>query len=480
MLRLFNTLTRTKVEFKPLDPNRVTFYHCGPTVYWHQHIGNLRSVVMADIVTRSLEYFGYHVLMVRNYTDVGHLTGDNIGDADSGVDRMEKGARKEGLTPRQIADKYQDAYDRHVALLNVRLPDVRPRATDHIQEIIEMVQTLLDKGFAYQTDLAVYFDVSKAQQYTALSRQKLELNLAEAGKGDVSDHQKRHPHDFSLWFFKAGVHQNALQTWKSPFQSSLTNNGEGFPGWHIECSAMAKKYLGETLDIHMGGIEHIPIHHTNEIAQSESANGKPFVRYWLHNEHLLVNNGKMAKSEGTGYTLDEVTELKYEPLALRYLFLTAHYRSKQNFTWEALGGASASLNKLYDAISTYKSNPEIREISSEKHGDFEQQFQDSLEDDFNTPQALAVVWDVVKSKLPMKEKLAILLKFDHVLGLKFDEVPSVQKRLDIPSMVDRLFREYNAAKKNKDYKTSDPLRKQIEEAGFRVKDTPTGSSISKI
>jgi len=487
MLQVFNTLTRTKEDFIPFNPQRVTFYHCGPTLYWHQHIGNLRSVVMADIVTRSLEYFGYRVVMVRNYTDVGHLTGDNIGDADVGEDRMEKGARREGLTPKQIADKYQTAYDRDVAQLNVRIPDFRPRATEHIQDIVDMVQTLLDKGFAYQTDLAVYFDVSKARQYTALSRQKLELNLAEAGKGSVSDPQKRHPADFALWFFKVGVHEKALQTWKSPFHSSLIDDGEGFPGWHIECSAMAKHYLGETLDIHMGGVEHIPIHHTNEIAQSESANGKPFVRYWLHNEHLLVNNGKMAKSDGTGYLLDDLIEHTYSPMELRYFFLTAHYRSKQNFTWEALDGAQNALNKLYDAVrqcmsvesreplSGSQPQPQDESIERTQQNEYERRFQEALEDDLNTPQALAVVWDFIKSDVSSSAKVSSLLKFDRVLGLGFDRISP----LNIPEHVAALIRERDEARGNKDFELSDNLRKKIENAGYLVEDTLTGQRIKK-
>lgn len=473
MLQLTNTLTRNKEEFIPLDPNRVTFYHCGPTVYWTQHLGNMRAVVMADVVVRTLEYLGYDVKMVRNYTDVGHLTGDNIGDADQGEDRMEKAAKRENKTPEEIADKYRKIYDQHVELLNIRQPDNRPKATDHIPEIIGMVKKLFDKGFAYLTDLAVYFDVSKAKDYTRLSKQKFELNIAEAGKGDVSDPNKKHSADFALWFFKAGVHAHALQTWPSPFVSRLVQNGEGFPGWHIECSAMAKKYLGDTLDLHMGGVEHIPIHHTNEIAQSESTNGKPFVRYWLHNEHLMVDNKKMAKSEGTGYSLDEVIEQQFGPMELRYFFLTAHYRSKQNFTWEALGGALAALNKLYDAVRNYQSENINQKSKAAEQYLYSTKFQEALEDDFNTPKALAVVWDLIKSDISSSEKLSSLLKFDQVLGLKLDQV----KPVEIPEAVKKLILDRAEARRKKDFKTSDELRKRIEEAGFLIEDVPNGVRI---
>ncbi|HTW96541.1 MAG TPA: class I tRNA ligase family protein, partial [Candidatus Methylomirabilis sp.] len=272
-LYLYNTLGRKKEEFKPIKKGQATFYYCGPTVYWVQHIGNLRGSFCADIVHRTLEYLGYKVKMVRNYTDVGHL----VSDEDSGEDKMEKGARREGLDPKEIAEKYIAVYEQDTKDLNILEPWRKPRATKHIKEMQAMVKTLLEKGFAYATPLAIYFDVAKFPNYTALSGQNLEKNIIGEGSGDVNDPAKKHARDFALWFFRAGVHANALQFWKSPFKSPLVKAGEGFPGWHIECSAMSKKYLGDTLDIHMGGIEHIPVHHTNEIAQSEAANGVKFV-----------------------------------------------------------------------------------------------------------------------------------------------------------------------------------------------------------
>ncbi|MEK7067751.1 MAG: cysteine--tRNA ligase, partial [Patescibacteria group bacterium] len=415
MLKFYNTLTRHKEIFKPINDNAVTFYHCGPTVYWTQHIGNMRGVVMNDLIVRTLEYLDYKVKLVRNYTDVGHLTSDE----DEGEDKLDKGAKREGKTPPEIANKYLTVFERDIAELNTRPADVKPRATENIKEIIEMIQALIDKGYAYQTKLAIYFDVSKASDYTQLSGQNLAKNIAEAGKGEVSDPDKKHPADFALWFFKAGAHKNAMQTWDSSW-------GKGFPGWHIECSAMAKKYLGATIDIHMGGIEHVPVHHTNEIAQSEAANGVKFVHYWLHNEHLTVNNAKMSKSEGTAYSLPEVKAKGYDALALRYFFLNAHYRSKQNFSWEGLGAAATSFKKLQNKIRELK---EAAKLSSEKiepadiNEHYRGQFISAIEDDVNIPQALALLWELLKDdKLTADEILATAYDFDRIFSLKLAKI----------------------------------------------------------
>lgn len=405
MLKIYNTLSKKEEEFKTLKPNEVSFYQCGPTVYWTQHIGNLRSVVLSDIMIRSLDYLGYKVNFVRNYTDVGHLSGDNEGDADTGTDRMEKASKREGSSPEEIAKKYIDIYEKDVTLLNTIKPKVSPKATEHIKEDIEMIESLLNKDFAYITDLAIYFDTSKVKNYTELSSQNLEKNKKGAGSGEIIDEQKKNPQDFALWFFKNGSHQNALQTWDSPW-------GEGFPGWHIECSAMSKKYLGDTLDIHMGGIEHIPTHHTNEIAQSESANGVKFVNYWVHNEHLLVDNKKMSKSEGTSYSLSEIIEKGYSPMDLRFFFLQANYRSKQNFTWQALDSAQKGLLNIRKKIKNL--GQQEGKVSKE----FKYDFTEALEDNFNTPKALAVMQSVLKSDISNEDKLATIMNFDRVLGLK--------------------------------------------------------------
>ncbi len=461
-MRIFHTLSRQKETFSPLRKEEISFYQCGPTVYWTQHIGNMRAMVMGDIVRRALMYFGYNVSYVRNYTDVGHL----VSDEDEGEDKMEKGAKREGLSPNEIANKYITQFERDVNALNILEPTRKPRATETIPEIIEMVKILIDKGYAYETPLAVYFDTGKAKNYSALSGQDLSKQESGAGLGRVKDTKKRNLQDFAVWFFKAGDHKNALQTWGSPFHSSLAPNGEGFPGWHIECSAMIKKFLGETIDIHMGGVEHISIHHTNEIAQSESANGKPFVNYWMHNEHLLIEGKKMAKSEGTGFTLDEITSKGFLPEDLRYFFLQAHYRSKQNFTWEALESASSGLKRIKNKITSL-SYGKVDEILSKK-------FREALEDDFNTPAALAVLEESLKTST-----LETVLDFDKVLGLGFDKIAS-ESPAEIPTEVIALAKERELARKNKDWQKSDELRDKIEALGYSIRDNGTKYLVTKI
>lgn len=474
-LQIFDTLMREKREFVPQESGKVKFYHCGPTVYWTQQIGNMRAMVCADLIRRSLEYLGYSVEFVRNYTDVGHLTGDNIGDADTGEDRMERGAKREGLTPQEIADKYIAIFERDEKALNIKSPAHRPRATEYIQQIIDMVQVLIDKGFAYQTEKAVYFDVSKAKDYNKLNKQNLEENREGAGSGDVTDPNKRNPQDFALWFFKTGVHANALQTWGSPW-------GEGFPGWHIECSAMIKTLLGDTIDLHMGGIEHIPVHHTNEIAQSESANEAPFVKYWLHNEHLTVYGGKMGKSEGNAYVLDDVLEKKFDPLALRYFYLQAHYRSKQNFTWEALKSAQTAYKRLQGVVQELQAE-RGEAIESAAAVEFKRRFVEALEDDFNVPYGLGVLWDAMRSTLPAGEKLYLIQDFDKVLGLGLGKVPPADAKVlagkEVPEEVQKLVRQREEARKNKDFARSDEIRQKIEDAGYKVKDTAGGTSLKR-
>ena len=466
-MRLYNTLTRKTEEFKPIREKEVKLYHCGPTVYWTQHIGNLRGMFCADLMVRTFRYLEYEVKHVRNYTDVGHLTSDT----DIGEDKMEKGARREGLKPAEIAEKYIKIFETDTRELNILEPTVKPRATEHIQDMIEMTKTLIDKNYAYTTDLAVYFDISKVKNYTKLSGQILEKNIQSAGKSKVSDPQKKHPSDFALWFFKTGAHKNALQYWPSPFNSPLVENGQGFPGWHIECSAMSKKYLGNTLDIHMGGIEHIPVHHTNEIAQSESANGVEFANYWIHNEHLLVDNKKMAKSEGTSHSLSEIKEKGFNPLSLRYLFLTANYRSKLNFTWKSLEASQNALNKLYDFIALPNTAVEKKSQSNSKvrSENYEKQFQQALENNLDTPKALAIIWEMIKSKeLSYDNKKASLLKFDKLLGLDFDKVK--KEKIEISNDVKKLIEQREEARKNKNWEKADKLRDEIKKKGLAIKD----------
>lgn len=458
-MKIYNTLGREKQEFKPLKNGQLLMYHCGPTVYWTQHIGNMRGMVMADLVVRTFEYLDYKVKMVRNYTDVGHLTSDE----DFGEDKMERAAKRDNLAPAQIANKYIEIFEADILELNTVSADIKPKATEMIPEIIAMIKIILEKGYAYETDLAVYFDVSKIKNYTQLSGQKIEENLKDAGHAEVSDNDKKNPADFALWFFKAGVHKNALQFWPSPFHSSLVKNGEGFPGWHIECSAMAKKFLGETIDIHMGGIEHVPVHHTNEIAQSESANGVKFVHYWLHNEHLMVDNKKMSKSEGSVYSLSDVKEKGFKPLALRYFFLQAHYRSKQNFTWESLQAASSGLKNLQEQILN------LGKKQGQINKNFKEKFKEKINDDFNISASLALAQEVLKSNLPSEDKLATLLDFDKVWGLCLDKIKS--KKNIIPANILQLAKERQKARENKNWSQADNLRQEIENLGYMIKDS---------
>ncbi len=500
MLKIYDTLTKSLREFKPIKDKVVTFYHCGPTVYWIQHIGNMRGMTMADLIHRSLIYLGYDVKFARNYTDVGHLTGDNIGDADIGEDRMEKASKREGVSPEKIANKYIIFFDEDLKALNHLPIKYHPRATEYIKQMQNIVSILLEKGYAYTTPKAVYFDVSKKEDYTKLSGQKMNFNKEGAGSGDVGDPDKRNPQDFALWFFKTGVHSNALQTWPSTFVSPEVKDGEGFPGWHLECSTMAMDILGETIDIHMGGIEHIPIHHTNEIAQSESATGNVFVNYWLHNEHLTVDNEKMAKSVGNVYSVQDIIDKGYDPLALRYFFLNSHYRSKQNFTFEALDASRTAYEKLKSHILQLEKgqmegvnlspftrgrlegvvqNPVPNDHPSPllvKEGIWKSRFIKSLEDDFNISKALAVTWEVAKSDLPDSEKLKLILDFDRVLGLNLDKVE--EKETKIPEEVQKLLDHRARARKEKNWMESDRIRDEIKgKYGLEVKDTEKGQEI---
>ncbi len=471
MVQLFNTLSRKKEEFVPLTPKTVLFYHCGPTVYWTQHIGNLRGMTMGDLVRRVLEYSGFTVHHVRNYTDVGHLTSDG----DVGEDKMEKGAKREGKTPDAIAKMYISQFEDDTKKLNLLEPTKKPRATEYIKEMIAIVSTLLEKGYAYTTDLAVYFDVTKFTSYTALSHQQMDKLMEGAGKADVQDPRKKHAADFALWFFKAGVHASAIQYWPSPFQSLLVKDGVGFPGWHLECSAMTKALLGPTIDIHMGGVEHIPVHHTNEIAQSEAANGVPFVHYWLHNEHLLVNDKKMAKSEGTGFSLSEIMNKGYDPIVLRYFFLQSHYRSKQNFTWEALDGAKTALSSLRDLVVAWRRDETHEERGSDRVNEYKSKFIDAITDDFNIPQALGIVWEMTKEDIPNWEKLALILDFDRILGLSLKD----WKAEIVPNEILLLAKQRDSLRAQQNYAASDIIRDRIVAGGYSIEDSSSGTIVRK-
>ncbi len=474
-MKILNTLTKKKEEFVSQEKNLVKFYQCGPTVYWNQHIGNMRSVVLADFFVRVFYYLDYEVLFVRNYTDVGHLSGDNDGDADSGEDRMEKAAKKENKSPQEIANFHIEKYEEDLEKLNTIFPSETPKATDFIKEQIEMIEKLLEKGFAYKTSLAIYFDVQKFENYYELSKQKKEKNLKGLGSGKILDKEKKNPEDFSLWFFKTGDHKNDLQFWPSPFENPLVENGNGSPGWHLECSAMALKILGKTLDIKMGGIEHIPTHHTNEIAQSESANEKKYVNYWLHNEHLLVDGKKMSKSSGTSYLIEDIEKKNFSPYDLRLFFAQSHYRSKQNFTWQALESSAKARGKIISKIQKFEEEKEEGEISE----NYKNKFIEKISDDFNIPEALAIFFEVLDSDLKNSDKKATLLDFNRVLGIFEKKEIKKKEDLKIPKQVEELLNQREEAKKEKDFQKSDELRDKILKLGFLVKDTENGQELAQ-
>lgn len=461
MLKLYNSLGRKVEKFVPLNPPRVGMYTCGPTVYDYQHIGNWRTFVFEDILRRVLEINGYSVNHVMNVTDVGHLTGDTVGHADLGEDRLEKGAAREGKTVWEIAQFYLDDFIETREWINILPPHHFIRATDFIPEQIELVKKLTEKGLAYETETGVFFDVSKFPEYGKLGGQKL-IDKRVATREEVEeDHTKKNPFDFALWLKTVGRWSNHQMRWSSPW-------GNGFPGWHIECSAMAMKLLGEAFDIHTGGVDHIAIHHTNEIAQSEGATGKPFAKYWLHGEFLTVDGGRMGKSLGNAYTLHDISSKDFDALVLRYLYMTAHYKDKLNFTWKSLEAAQNALNNLRHEIRAWEQPKQIV-------AQYYQKFLDSANNDLNMPQALAVMWDMVKSDKSSASKSATLLKMDEILGLKLDE--HLAKPVKVPSKVQSLVSQRESARVAKDFEKADRIRRQVEKLGFAIEDTSTGPKI---
>jgi cysteinyl-tRNA synthetase len=469
MLKIYNTIAREKQEFIPISDDQVTFYQCGPTVYSRQHIGNLFSAVKGDLIRRSLQYLGYNIIFVRNITDVGHL----VSDEDNGEDKMSKSATKEGVTPQQITEKYTTLYHQDLKLLQVLLPDYETKATDYIDQMVAMIQELINNGYAYATDLAIYFEVQKFTEYNKLNGQKLEFNKSGLGHGDVSDPGKKSHYDFAIWFFKNGTHKNALQTWDRQFHGIRQNILAGFPGWHIECSAMAKSILGDTIDLHMGGREHIPVHHTNEIAQSEAANGVKFVNYWLHHEMLLLDGGKMSKSLGNIFTLDDLIEKGFEPMHYRYFLLQGQYRSKQNFTWESLTSAKNGYNNLYQKIMKLKqkSNSIMVNIDSA----YNEQFILALSDDFNIPLALSVAIKLINDNSILPEvRIKTFEMFNNVLGLRFAD-----NKLALSKSAQEIIEQRKTARENRDWLESDRLRDLLKlEFNIVVEDTAEGQKIS--
>lgn len=457
MIKLYNTLSRKIENFAPLNPPKIGMYTCGPTVYDYTHIGHLRKYVGDDILRRVLEANGFEVKLVMNITDVGHL----VSDEDSGEDKMEKGARESGRSVWEVAKFFEDYFWYSVEKVNIERPSIVARATEHIKEQIKLIQKLQKNGFIYQTDQAVYFDISKFPNYTKLSKQKLEEKEVGVREDVFLDKQKRNPQDFALWFFTVGHFKNHSMRWSSPW-------GEGFPGWHIECSAMSMEYLGDSFDIHTGGIDHIPVHHTNEIAQSEAATGKPFVKYWVHHNFLIADSRKMSKSLKNFYRIDEILEKGFDPISLRYLFLTAHYRDRLNFTWKSLEGAQNALNNLRE---------EIRLFDQPKGdvGQYWQKFLEAANSDLNTPKALAIMWEMVKSNIPTSQKSKDLAEMDKILGLGLEEY--LGKKIEVPKEVMKLINKREQIRKKGDFKQSDKIRKEIKKLGFEIEDTPDGPRI---
>ena len=455
---LYNTLTRQKEKFKPIDENEVRIYSCGPTVYKDATIGNMRTNIMQDILRRVLRYNGYKLKHAMNITDVGHL----VSDGDEGEDKMLKSAREEHKTPLEIAEHYTKLFFDDLKALNIETPEIICKATDHIPEMLKYVEKLVENGYAYETSTAIYFDISKLDKYPILSNIKLDDQKAGA-RVDI-DTEKRNPYDFALWI-KAP--ENHLMKWDSPW-------GPSYPGWHIECSAMGQKYLGEQFDIHTGGIDLIPTHHENEIAQSKGACGKIPANYWIHGEYLLIDNGKMSKSLGNVYLIKDIIERGYDALVYKLFSYSCHYRNKLNFTWDGIDAASKSLERLKNGYQTHKNgNDEVEDKELDK---LEKRFHEAINDDLNMPLAMGVVWEAVRYDKKSPKIAKLLLKFDTVLGLKIDEEQK-QQEVKIPKEILDLVEKRKQARQEKNWEESDRLRDLIKEKGYEVKDTRDGMEL---
>ena len=455
----YNTLTRKKEILKPIDEKEVRIYSCGPTVYKDATIGNMRTNIFQDILRRVLRYNGYKIKHVMNITDVGHL----VSDGDDGEDKMIKSAKEEHKSPIEIAEYYTKLFFEDLKALNIETPEIICKATDHIKEMLEYVETLVEKGYAYETSTAIYFDVSKLDKYPILSN--LNVENQKAGARVEVDKEKKNPYDFALWI-KAP--ENHLMKWDSPW-------GPSYPGWHIECSAMGQKYLGQQFDIHTGGIDLIPTHHENEIAQSKGYCGKIPANYWLHGEYLLINGGKMSKSLGNVYLLKDIINKGYNPLTYKLFSYSSHYRNKLNFTWEGMDAAEKSLERLKNGYKLHLNGTEI--VEDEVINQYEGRFHKAINDDLNMPLAMGVVWEVIRNEKKSSKFAELLLKFDKVMGLKIDEEDSKQN--DIPEEIMRLIEERRIARENKDWAASDRLRDLINDKGYNIKDTKDGMEITK-
>ncbi|HOJ10552.1 MAG TPA: cysteine--tRNA ligase [Clostridiales bacterium] len=461
-MKVYNTLTRKKEEFESIQSGKVRIYSCGPTVYNYAHVGNLRTYVFMDILRRVLKYEGYEFKHVMNITDVGHL----VSDADEGEDKLVKTAKEQKKSPWEIADYYTRIFFEDIDSLNIERPEIIAKATEHIKEMLEFVEGLVEMGYGYETSDGIYFDIGKFEGYGKLSGINLEEQLAGA-RVNVNE-EKRHPADFALWKKAPKGH---IMQWPSPW-------GMGYPGWHIECSAMGRKYLGDFFDIHTGGVDHIPIHHENEIAQSEALLGKPAVKYWMHGEFLLVDNGKMSKSLGNTYTIADLKKKGFSSLAYRYFCLNAHYRNKLNFTWEAMKAAQVSYDRFLEGALAHKKA--INSVPSEVIAAFKKEFEEAITDDLNIPKALGIAWNVVRYDSKSKELYDLLMEFDNVLGLGIDKAE--EKALDegkgsydeLSPEIQELIDKRQKARKEKSWKVADEIRDKLKDMGILLEDTPQG------
>lgn len=453
MIKLYNSLTNRKEEFIT-QGDTVNMYSCGPTVYYYAHIGNMRAYLFMDNIRRVLKYNGYKINGVMNYTDVGHMTSD----ADEGDDKMAVASKRENKTPYEIAEYYTNFFNKQAKLLNIDLPEHTIKATSVIDDIIEFVSGLLEKGYAYETSKGIYFDVDKFGGYGKLSGSPKDKM---AGARIEVDNEKRNPYDFALW---VKAPKNHIMQWQSPW-------GMGYPGWHIECSCMGKKYLGDSIDIHTGGIDHKSIHHENEIAQSDSLEGKQVVKNWMHVEFLQVDGGKMGKSLGNLYLLSDLEEKGFSPLDYRYFYFMAHYSKQQNFTFEAMESAKNSLKTLKNLAKEHKASSSTTD--KEVLEKYEQEFLNAINDDLNMPLALATVWQMLK-EIRSKDIYNTLIKFNEVLGFNFDEEEI------IPEEIKELAKQRWEAKLNKNWAVADEIRNKLTSLGYQIKDSKDGYEINKI
>jgi len=460
---LFNTATNKKQEFEPINPPKVGVYSCGPTVYWDQHIGHMYAYVQWDMLVRFLRHSRYDVKWVMNITDVGHMTSDE----DEGEDKIEKGAKREGLTVWEIAEKYMQQFVKSMEVLNISKPDVLSRATDHIDDQINLIKKIEKNGFTYKTKTGLVFDTAKFKDYTKFAG--LNLDKQRAGARVEVDDEKKQPEDFLLWVTNKPNH---IMQWESPW-------GKGFPGWHIECTAMSVKYLGDSFDIHTGGKEHIPIHHTNEIAQGYGAFGRQTANYWLHNDWLTLKDEKMSKSKGNIYTIQYLIDKGYDPMHFRYLSFTSHYRKGLVFSFESLDAARVAYNKLVEYVRSWKQGGRSA-LSSEKMkkvDEYQKEFFGKLAEDLNVPEAIAVLWGMAKSNIPNSDKLDLLLDFDQVLGLKIAENSEKLKETKVSKQVEDLVEQREKYRKDGNFEKADEMRKKIEKEGFELLDTNEGPKL---